>query len=106
MKRKPHQLDFKPQRGDALYVGLASSRSFTCAGQMAASLVLRLTSKTLTSAPRLRILSRYTHSSMAGLLIEEPKYSFLKDLGLDKENKGVFYGQWGGQGEVGARVTL
>lgn len=35
-----------------------------------------------------------------GLLIEEGKYSWLKDLGLKAENDGVFNGTWGGRGEV------
>ena len=33
-------------------------------------------------------------------LIDEPKYSFLKDLGLDKVNDGVYNGRWFGSGEV------
>ena len=33
-------------------------------------------------------------------LINEPKYSFLKDLGLQENNKGVYHGQWVGSGEV------
>ena len=38
---------------------------------------------------------------MSSLLIEDPKYSWLKDLGLSAKNKGVFTGEWGGSGEVG-----
>jgi aldehyde dehydrogenase family 7 protein A1 len=37
---------------------------------------------------------------MSGLLIEESKYSWLKELGLSADNKGVFAGTWGGSGEV------
>ena len=37
---------------------------------------------------------------MASFLIEDQKYAFLKDLGLDKTNKGVYNGQWFGSGEV------
>lgn len=37
---------------------------------------------------------------MSGLLIEDPKYAWLKDLGLQSQNSGVFYGAWGGSGEV------
>lgn len=37
---------------------------------------------------------------MASYLIQDPKYSWLKDLGLDVENKGVFCGEWCGSGEV------
>ena len=36
----------------------------------------------------------------AGYLINDPKYSFLKELGLEEENKGVYNGQWTGSGEV------
>jgi len=35
----------------------------------------------------------------SGFLIHEPKYSFLKDLGLSESNKGVFDGDWKGAGE-------
>ncbi|CAG0886283.1 unnamed protein product [Darwinula stevensoni] len=38
--------------------------------------------------------------SMSGYLIEEPKYSFLKELGIQKSNLGVFNGKWTGSGEV------
>ncbi|CAD5216412.1 unnamed protein product [Bursaphelenchus okinawaensis] len=31
---------------------------------------------------------------MASLLIQDPKYSFLKELGLQEENSGVFDGKW------------
>ncbi|XP_032513379.2 putative aldehyde dehydrogenase family 7 member A1 homolog [Danaus plexippus] len=33
-------------------------------------------------------------------LIEDPKYSFLKDLGLDKKNVGVFNGKWEANGPM------
>ena len=38
--------------------------------------------------------------SMATYLIDEPKYAFLKELGLDQTNQGVYHGQWTGSGEV------
>ena len=38
--------------------------------------------------------------SSSGLLIDDPKYSWLKDLGLSSKNDGVYTGQWGGSGEV------
>ena len=43
-----------------------------------------------------------TMSSDSGgkFLIEEEKYGFLKELGLDKVNKGVYNGKWFGSGEV------
>ena len=37
---------------------------------------------------------------MSSMLVEDPKYSWLKDLGLGTTNKGAFYGVWGGSGEV------
>lgn len=36
----------------------------------------------------------------ASYLIDDPKYSFLKDLGLDKKNVGVFNGKWEANGQV------
>lgn len=33
-------------------------------------------------------------------LINNSKYAFLKELGLDEENAGVYDGQWGGNGDV------
>ncbi|XP_036590884.1 alpha-aminoadipic semialdehyde dehydrogenase [Trichosurus vulpecula] len=37
---------------------------------------------------------------MSTLLIHQPQYSWLKDLGLREENEGVYNGTWGGRGEV------
>lgn len=34
------------------------------------------------------------------LLINDPKYAWLKDLGLQEENAGVFDGTWHGKGQV------
>ncbi|XP_059090365.1 alpha-aminoadipic semialdehyde dehydrogenase-like [Tigriopus californicus] len=46
-------------------------------------------------------LQRRTMSSNSGnYLIDEPKYAFLKQLGIQKDNAGVFNGQWFGSGEV------
>jgi len=36
----------------------------------------------------------------SGLLINEPKYQFLKDLGLEEVNNGVYDGKWKGSGEI------
>ena len=33
-------------------------------------------------------------------LIDQPKYSFLKELGLEKSNSGVYNGKWFANGEV------
>lgn len=38
--------------------------------------------------------------SSAGYLINEPKYAFLKELGLGESNKGVYNGQWFANGET------
>lgn len=38
--------------------------------------------------------------AMSSFLIEDPKYSFLKDLGLQKTNPGGFNGKWFGSGKV------
>ena len=39
---------------------------------------------------------------MASFLVdsEDPKYGFLKDLGLTQKNLGVYNGKWMGSGEV------
>uniref|UniRef100_A0A7N8YLM3 aldehyde dehydrogenase (NAD(+)) n=1 Tax=Mastacembelus armatus TaxID=205130 RepID=A0A7N8YLM3_9TELE len=39
-------------------------------------------------------------AAMSGLLINQPKYSWLKELGLSEDNHGVYNGNWGGSGEV------
>ncbi|EMP34765.1 Alpha-aminoadipic semialdehyde dehydrogenase [Chelonia mydas] len=37
---------------------------------------------------------------MTTLLINQPQYAWLKDLGLKEENEGVYNGSWGGRGEI------
>ncbi|XP_048451067.1 alpha-aminoadipic semialdehyde dehydrogenase-like [Rhincodon typus] len=39
-------------------------------------------------------------AAMSSLLIQQPDYAWLKELGLKEENPGVFNGSWGGRGEV------
>ncbi|XP_041088292.1 alpha-aminoadipic semialdehyde dehydrogenase [Polyodon spathula] len=39
-------------------------------------------------------------AAMSTLLINQQKYSWLKELGLKEENDGVYNGTWGGKGEV------
>ena len=34
------------------------------------------------------------------MLVSEPKYAFLKELGLGEVNDGVYDGKWFGSGEV------
>ncbi|EDW18990.1 putative aldehyde dehydrogenase family 7 member A1 homolog [Drosophila mojavensis] len=36
---------------------------------------------------------------MASYLIDQPEYSFLKDLGLERDNPGVYSGHWQGRGQ-------
>ena len=43
---------------------------------------------------------RYLSSSSSSLLIEDSKYSWLKELGLKADNPGVFDGSWHGSGKV------
>uniref|UniRef100_A0A0A9Z803 aldehyde dehydrogenase (NAD(+)) n=1 Tax=Lygus hesperus TaxID=30085 RepID=A0A0A9Z803_LYGHE len=38
--------------------------------------------------------------SKAAYLVDDPKYSFLKDLGLSRDNQGVYHGEWCGSGEI------
>ena len=38
--------------------------------------------------------------SQQSYLINQPKYHFLKELGLSEDNRGVYAGKWGGSGEV------
>lgn len=44
--------------------------------------------------------------STADLLINDPKYAWLKELGLQAENKGVFDGTWKGSGAVSETVLF
>ncbi|XP_060764651.1 alpha-aminoadipic semialdehyde dehydrogenase [Neoarius graeffei] len=39
-------------------------------------------------------------AAMSTLLINQQKYSWLKELGLSEDNDGVYNGTWGGKGEV------
>ncbi|XP_067886042.1 alpha-aminoadipic semialdehyde dehydrogenase isoform X2 [Heterodontus francisci] len=39
-------------------------------------------------------------AAMSTLLIQQPSYAWLKELGLKEDNHGVFNGSWGGRGEV------
>ena len=39
-------------------------------------------------------------SSASQFLINQPKYSFLKDLGLEESNLGAYNGSWFATGEV------
>lgn len=49
-----------------------------------------------------RLLSRNNvpQWQMVRHLVTDPKYRFLKQLGLTSENPGLYDGQWGGSGKV------
>ncbi|XP_064545964.1 putative aldehyde dehydrogenase family 7 member A1 homolog [Drosophila montana] len=50
-------------------------------------------------AQRGRLLSgQQQQLRSASFLIDQPEYSFLKDLGLERDNPGVFSGHWQGRG--------
>ena len=51
-------------------------------------------------------MSRTKAYSTSDLLINEPKYSWLRDLGLQAENPGVFDGAWHGSGTVSASQSV
>ena len=44
--------------------------------------------------------------AMSSYLINEPKYAFLKDLGLQENNPGVYNGTWSGSGEVSFPIYI
>jgi hypothetical protein len=72
--------------------------------QMATLCYLRVGQRVVANSIRLSTLRCSRHfSAMSGLLIEDPKYSWLKELGLSADNDGVYTGSWCGNGEVGAR---
>ena len=48
----------------------------------------------------LGLLVKRTMSSGRRYLIEEPRYAFLKELGLQEHNPGAFNGEWFAHGEV------
>jgi len=52
-----------------------------------------------TSATKLFDIRR-NMSSNDKFLIDDPKYGFLKELGLEKDNKGVYNGKWFASGET------
>jgi len=48
--------------------------------------------------PRRLVTQSASYSSTSSFLIDQPEYSFLKELGLERDNPGVYSGQWQGQG--------
>ena len=68
---------------------------------MAAVAYLRLCHRVISKHHTFSVLrNSRNYSSMSGLLIDEPKYSWLKELGLSADNDGVYTGAWGANGEV------
>jgi len=49
---------------------------------------------------------RTTSRAMSNFLVNDPKYSFLKELGLSEKNPGVYDGTWRGSGEVATNYKL
>ena len=47
-----------------------------------------------------QLLARAMASTSTDLLVNDPKYSWLKDLGLQTDNPGVFDGTWHASGPV------
>ncbi len=47
-----------------------------------------------------RLILVLSRNMSGGFLIDEPKYAFLKELGLGRENEGVYDGKWEASGEV------
>lgn len=39
-------------------------------------------------------------AAMSTLLVSQPRYAWLRELGLQEENPGVYNGSWGGRGQV------
>ncbi|KAK7116371.1 alpha-aminoadipic semialdehyde dehydrogenase-like [Littorina saxatilis] len=67
---------------------------------MAAVTYLRTSCRVVAGSPRVYLLRcSKNYSAMSGLLIEDPKYSWLKELGLSAQNEGVYTGTWGATGE-------
>lgn len=64
-------------------------------------MALTLAARNLKSAQRLSFCYTIRNMSSAQkFLIDQPKYGFLKELGLEKKNAGVYNGTWFGNGEV------
>lgn len=60
------------------------------------SLARTLLNQGTSTANRSYLISRMA----SGYLVDNSKFSFLKDLGLEKCNNGVYNGEWSGSGPV------
>lgn len=54
----------------------------------------------------LRLIRVPMARNSSSFLIEDPKYSFLKELGLKEKNVGVFNGKWEANGPVSSINVL
>lgn len=65
--------------------------------------MLRVLSRKLFTFPKTNVglQGKSAYSNGGSLLIEEPEFSWLKELGLKSENEGVYNGTWKATGEVG-----
>lgn len=43
---------------------------------------------------------RRSAAAMSSLLVGQPQYAWLRELGLQEDNPGVYNGRWGGGGQV------
>ena len=69
-------------------------------------MALFLVARNLRSAERIAFSYAVRNmSSSQKYLIDQPQYSFLKDLGLEKKNAGVYNGTWFGNGEVRLKIN-
>lgn len=65
------------------------------------STTLLVDNKQLTMSHLLLKKSRYiSQFQMTRHLVTDPKYGFLKQLGINIENPGLYDGRWGGSGKV------
>ena len=72
-----------------------------------ASTLFRLSAPSSPAATALLLrLRTMASTASADLLINQPKYSWLKELGLREENPGVFDGSWHADGKVCLLVLL
>jgi aldehyde dehydrogenase family 7 protein A1 len=65
--------------------------------------ILRRVVRTCSVVPRLSLTPpefKRFYVTTSGLLIDDPKYDWLRELGLSKENPGVYDGSWGGAGQT------
>ena len=60
-------------------------------------MITQLLSHRLTTIP---IFATALRRSASTYLVNDPKYSFLKELGIQEDNLGVYNGKWSGSGEV------